>query len=145
LGMVGAGLYLDYSLEIIADGVHSCNEFVSLVYKIKGPGKIILVTDSISATGLKDGMYSFGEFLVKVKEGKVTLEDGTIFGSTLRYSQAIKNFAQATKCSLKELALVTSYNAAKELGVIGGRIKEGYPAKFVELDDELNIKNVWNF
>lgn len=145
LGMVGAGLYLDYNLEIIADGVHSCNEFLALVYKIKGPGKIMLVTDSISATGLKDGMYYLGDVVVKVIEGKATLEDGTIAGSTLRYSQGVKNFAQATKCSLRELALVTSYNAANELGIIGGRIKEGYPAKFVELDEDLNIKNVWNF
>lgn len=145
IGMIGAGLYLEFKLELIVDGIHSSPEFITLVYKIKGPGKIMLVTDSISATGLKDGIYSFGDLTVKVADGKAMLEDGTIAGSTLSFSQAVKNFAHFTKCSLKELAMVTSYNAAVDLGIVGGRIKEGYPAKFVELDDDLNIRKVWNF
>lgn len=145
LGMVGAGFYLDFTVEIIADGVHSSPEFVDLVYKIKGPERIILVTDSISATGLKDGNYMLGDLPVKVMDGKAHLEDGTIAGSTLRFSQAIKNFRKFTGCSLKELAMVSSYNAAMDLKIKGGRIVEGYPAKFVELNDELNIIKTWNF
>ncbi len=145
LGVTGAGLLLDFTLEIIADGIHCAPEFVNLVYKVKGAEKIVLVTDSISATGLEDGNYMLGDLHVKVENGIAKLSDGTLAGSTLRFSQAVKNFAKFTGCSLKELATVSSYNACKDLSLNGGRIKEGYPAKLVLLDDELNIKKVWNF
>ncbi|MGC8820229.1 MAG: N-acetylglucosamine-6-phosphate deacetylase [Fervidobacterium sp.] len=145
LNMVGAGLYLDFTVEMIVDGVHSSPEFVDFVFKIKGSDKIILVTDSISATGLKDGDYMLGDLPVKVRGGKAQLKDGTIAGSTLRFSQAVKNFHRFTKCTLKELAKVSSYNACKDLGIEGGRLLEGYPARFVELDGDLNIKKTWNF
>ncbi|WP_448379373.1 N-acetylglucosamine-6-phosphate deacetylase [Fervidobacterium sp.] len=145
LGVTGAGLLLDFTLEIIADGIHCAPEFVNLVYKVKGAEKIILVTDSISATGLEDGNYMLGDLHVKVENGIAKLSDGTLAGSTLTFSQAVKNFAKFTGCSLKELAMVSSYNACKDLNLNAGRIKEGYPAKLVLLDDELNIKKVWNF
>ncbi|MEJ5257589.1 MAG: N-acetylglucosamine-6-phosphate deacetylase [Fervidobacterium sp.] len=144
-GVTGAGLYFDFLLEIIADGIHSSPDFVSLVYKIKGADKIILITDSISAAGLKDGKYVLGDLPVEVKDGIARLMDDTLAGSTLRFSQAIKNFAKFTKCSLQELAKVSSYNASTDLNLKGGRIIEGYPAKLVLVDRELNIKKTWNF
>ncbi|MCX7653826.1 MAG: N-acetylglucosamine-6-phosphate deacetylase [Fervidobacterium sp.] len=145
LGMVGAGLYLDFTVELIADGIHTCPEFVDFVYRIKRAQRIILITDSISATGMKDGYYILGELPVKVVDGKAQLEDGTIAGSTLRFSEAVKNFQKFTGCRLRELAIVSSYNSALDLGIEGGRIKEGYPAKLVELDGDLNIVKTWNF
>ncbi len=145
LNMVGAGFYFDFIVEIIADGIHSAPEFVDLVYKIKGADKIILVTDSISATGLKDGDYLLGDLPVKVVDGIARLSNGTIAGSTLRFSQALKKFQKFTKCTLQELAKVTSYNACKDLGLDCGRIAEGKDAKFVQLDNELNILKTWNY
>lgn len=139
LGLVGAGLSLDFVVEIIPDGVHTSPEFVRLVYKVKGADRIILVTDSISATGLSDGEYLLGDLRVRVRDGKAQLEDGTIAGSTLRFSQAVKNFSKFTGCSLVELAKVTSYNACLDLGLKAGRVASGYPAKLVLLDRELNI------
>ncbi|QAV32761.1 N-acetylglucosamine 6-phosphate deacetylase [Fervidobacterium changbaicum] len=145
LGVTGAGLLLDFTLEIIADGIHCSPDFVRLVYKIKGAQRIILVTDSISAAGLKDGSYMLGDLHVRVENGIAKLHDGTLAGSTLRFSQAIKNFVKFTDCSLKELAMVSSYNACKDLNLNGGRIKKGHPAKLILLDKDLNIKKVWNF
>jgi len=145
LGVTGAGLLLDFTLEIISDGIHCAPEFVKLVYKTKGPHRIILVTDSISATGLEDGNYMLGDLRVYVEDGIAKLSDGTLAGSTLRFSEAIKNFWRFTGCSLKELAMVSSYNACKDLNLNGGRIKEGFPARLVLLDKELRIKKIWNF
>ncbi len=139
MGMVGAGLYLDFSLELICDGIHLSADFVRLVYKMKGAEKIILVTDSISATGLKDGKYKLGTLDVFIEDGIAKLSDGTLAGSTLTYSKALKNFQKFTGCSLKELARVSSYNSAVELRLNVGRIENNYEAKFVLLDKELNI------
>uniref|UniRef100_A0A7C5VK23 N-acetylglucosamine-6-phosphate deacetylase n=1 Tax=Fervidobacterium thailandense TaxID=1008305 RepID=A0A7C5VK23_9BACT len=145
LGLVGAGLYFDFMVEVIPDGVHTSPEFIELVFKIKGPDKLQIITDSISATGLADGKYHLGDLEVFVEDGKAKLNNGTIAGSTLRYSQAIKNFARFTKCSLRDLVKVSSYNACLELGLNGGRIVEGYPAKLILTNENLDIVKIFNF
>ncbi|MDK2886958.1 MAG: N-acetylglucosamine-6-phosphate deacetylase [Thermosipho sp. (in: thermotogales)] len=139
IGPIGAAFLYKFYVELIIDNVHLSPYFVKLMYKILGPERIILITDSISATGLKDGIYELGGLLVKVENGIAKTEEGILAGSTLRYIDAVKNFKKATNCSLKELSMVTSYNALKNLGMRGGRIKEGYPAKLVLLDENLNV------
>lgn len=141
IGCVGAGLLLDMMLEMISDGIHSSPDFVKLVYKLKGPSKIILITDSIDATGLEDGKYDLGGLEVRVINGRATLKDGTIAGSTLKFSQGVRNFQEWTNCSLKELAAVSSFNALRNLGIDDrGRIASGYFADFVLLDKKLEVK-----
>ena len=141
LGGTGAGLYLDFNLEMIVDGIHSVPEFVDLVYKVKGADKIMLITDSISAAGLEDGVYNLGGLEVEVIDGKCKLtSNGSIAGSTLLFNDAIKNFKNFTGCSLVELSKVSSYNALKNLDVGKlGRIKEGYIANLVVLDEQLSV------
>ncbi|MDK2886458.1 MAG: N-acetylglucosamine-6-phosphate deacetylase [Thermosipho sp. (in: thermotogales)] len=142
VGGIGAAFTFDFYVELIVDNVHLSKEFVKLVYKIIGPERIILVTDSISAAGLKDGIYELGGVLVKVKDGIAKTEEGTLAGSTLKFIDAVKNFKQITNCSLKELSMVSSYNALKSVSIHGGRIKEGYPAKLLLLDENLDLIKV---
>ncbi len=140
LGGMGAGLFFDFNVEMIVDGVHLSPEFVKLIYTLKGPEKISLITDSISAAALEDGEYELGGLKVNVVEGKARLEDGTLAGSTLLFSDAVRNFKKFTNCSLKELSMVSSYNSARTLGIEKvGRIEEGYKANFVLLDKGLNV------
>ncbi|PLV58396.1 N-acetylglucosamine-6-phosphate deacetylase [Thermotoga sp. KOL6] len=140
IGITGAGLLLeDVKLELICDGVHLSKEMIQLVYKVKGARNIVLVTDSISATGVRDGVVFLGDLLVRVKNGVPRLEDGTLAGSTLMFSEAVKNFVKFTKATLKEVALVSSYNSCIELGMKEvGRIKEGGTADLVMLNQNLD-------
>lgn len=144
IGIVGGVFLYKPFVEIIPDLIHLSQDFLRLVYKLLGPDRIILVTDSISATGLKDGIYDLGRLLVKVKDGIARLEDGTLAGSTLKYSDGLRNFKKVTNCSLKDLSKVSSYNALRSIGIDGGRIKEGYPAKFVLLNQDLQIIKVYS-
>jgi len=140
LGGLGAGLYFDFSIEMIVDGIHLSPEFVKLIYNLKGSEKISLITDSISAAALEDGEYELGGLKVNVVDSKATLDDGTLAGSTLLFNDAVKNFKNFTRCSLKELARVSSYNSVLALNLKKiGRIEEGYKANFVLLDKELNV------
>ncbi len=144
LGGVGAGFYLDFNVEMIVDGVHLAPEFVDMVYRTKGAGKIMLITDSIEAAVLKDGKYDLGGLKVSVKDGKATLSNGSLAGSTLLFGQAVKNFKRFTNCSLKELSRVSSYNTAINLKIKNiGRIEEGYKANLVLLDKELNVSKTY--
>jgi len=142
IGGIGAAFILNFYVELIVDNIHLSPEFVRLVYRLIGPERIILITDSISATGLKDGIYNLGSMLVKVKDGIARTEEGSLAGSTLMFIDGVKKFKKITNCSLKELSMVSSYNALESLQIDGLRIKEGYPAKFILLDEELNIKKV---
>ncbi|KLO23019.1 MULTISPECIES: N-acetylglucosamine-6-phosphate deacetylase [unclassified Marinitoga] len=146
IGGVGAGLLENFKIELIVDNIHTSEEFIKLIYKIKNIDDIILITDSISATNLKDGIYSLGELKVTVKNKRATLDNGTIAGSTLTFDEGVRNFYSITNCSLKELSKVSSYNALQNLNIKNeGRIKDGYIANFVIMDKNLNvIKTIFN-
>ena len=140
IGCVGAGIALPMSLELIADGIHSAPDFIRLIYSLKGAGKIILITDSMSAAGLDDGNYDLGGLDVEVAKGRATLRDGTLAGSTLLFSDAVRNFRQFTDCTLTELSRVSSYNALQEVGISDrGRVAEGFEADIVVMNRELDV------
>ena len=53
-GIVEAGYLLDdMTVEVIADGKHLPASLLKLIYKIKGPDHICLVTDAVGAAGLE--------------------------------------------------------------------------------------------
>lgn len=98
--------------EMIADGFHVDPIMVRLYYKAKGANRVVLVTDSMSATGMPDGKYTLGEMEVDVLEGRCT-SGGTIAGSVLTLDRAVQNFAQFTGADLGTAATAASLNPAK--------------------------------
>lgn len=89
-GLIGALSDYNVRAELIADGIHVHPSVIRLIYKVAGE-KLILISDSMRATGLSDGEYVLGDLKVFVKNGKATLSDGTIAGSTTTLFQAVKN------------------------------------------------------
>ena len=142
IGGTGSGLYFDFSLEMIVDGIHSSPEFVNLIYRIKGADRIFLITDSMAAAGMPNGKYELGGLDVFVKDGKAVLDNGALAGSTLLFKNAVKNFSKFTNCTYQELTKVSSYNSLKQMKMTDelGLIQEGYKANLVLLDMDLNLK-----
>lgn len=109
--------------ELICDGIHVAPELVRLWLKVKGHDKGILITDSISATGMPDGIYGLGTFKVKVADGKaLAAEDlahgkSTLAGSVLTMDRAVANLQRFTGASLQIATQMASYNPAAMLGV----------------------------
>jgi N-acetylglucosamine-6-phosphate deacetylase len=141
IGATGAGLYMDFDIEMIVDGIHTSPEFVDLVYRIKGADRIFLITDSMAAAGMPDGEYELGGLTVYVNGGKAVLKDGTLAGSTLLFIDGVRNFHRYTRCSYEELVKVSSWNSLKQLkrDDTVGRIEEGYLANLVLLDKNLRL------
>jgi N-acetylglucosamine-6-phosphate deacetylase len=139
-GMVGGGLrFSDILVEVIADGVHLCPEMLDLIFRIKGSDGIMLITDAMRASGMPDGYYDLGGLKVQVINGKATLADGTVAGSTLQFHKALQNVYQITNLPLKELVKTTSWNQASSLGLKNyGKLEEGFYADIVVLDRNLN-------
>lgn len=116
-GTAGAGLLSDAYVELICDGFHLHPQTVRLVYKTKSISKIILISDSMSATGCDDGEYSIAGMPVHVKNGKALGDDGTISGSTLNLFDGLINFTDFCSVSLEEAVPCVTYNPACMLGL----------------------------
>jgi N-acetylglucosamine-6-phosphate deacetylase len=136
-GMLGVVLDRDdLFAEIIADGVHVTPSAVRLYYKAKPHGKAILVTDSMSATGMPDGNYMLGNLEVQVKDGVCSYQ-GSLAGSVLTMDRAIENFAAFTHCGVALAARMASYNPALMLGLEdrAGSMAYGCDANLNVLDE----------
>ncbi len=142
VGMVGAGL-LDERLkiELIADLIHVSPEAIKLAVKCRGWENIILVTDSISATGLGDGAFKLGNINVQVRDGLCTvMGSDTIAGSTLTLDRAIRNL-MGLGYSLEEVIPSSSSIPANLLGFTDrGLLSPGYRADICVLDDDATVE-----
>jgi N-acetylglucosamine-6-phosphate deacetylase len=139
-GVVGAAfLHEELKAEMIADGVHVRPEMVKLSYQNKGKHGLILITDSMRAKCLKNGIYDLGGQAVTVQDGKALLKDGTLAGSILKLGHAVKNMIKFADCSLEDTIEMASVNPAKQLKIFGrkGSIAAGKDADIVLLDEQL--------
>lgn len=141
-GLVGAALTSDCYVEIICDDYHINSSVYQIVLDTKGYDKILLITDSMRAGGLEDGIYDLGGQEVSVRDGKCRLEDGTIAGSILAFNDAVKNFYKGTDISLEHLFSMTSKNQAEYLGIDDkvGSIEKGKLADLVVLNKKLDVE-----
>lgn len=142
-GIIGAALTEDeLSVELIADGFHLGDIILKLVYKTKPKDKIILVTDAMMAAGLSDGEYSLAGQKVIVKNGKATLESGSLAGSTLSMIKAVLNFKEKVGVKLEDAVFMASYSPAKLLGLENkkGSLEIGKDADITIFDKDFNIK-----
>jgi N-acetylglucosamine-6-phosphate deacetylase len=89
---------------------------VSLAWKCKR-GRLILVTDAVSALGLPPGRYSLGDYPVFVDDTSVRLADGTLAGSIVTPEASIRNLAAWAGCSLAEATQTMSSAPAALLGL----------------------------
>jgi N-acetylglucosamine-6-phosphate deacetylase len=136
-GVVGAGLSLrSIRCELIADNLHVHPVVMDILYRIKGPEGIILITDAVEAAGQPDGEQTVDGRPVVVSNGTVCLPDGTLAGSTLTMDRALRNLAQATGEKIEDLWQATSLNAARAIGIEDrkGQLAVGMDADFAILE-----------
>jgi N-acetylglucosamine-6-phosphate deacetylase len=141
-GAVTAALLSDQvTAELILDGHHLHPAIVQLALKVKTMKNLVLVTDSMRAKCLKNGVYDLGGQAVTVKNSMATLADGTLAGSVLTMNGALRNLIKFTGCSLKEALQMVSENPAKKMGIFDrkGSIALHKDADLVVLDDGLNV------
>ena len=146
-GVVGAALLCDGYAELICDGMHICPEVVALTYKIKGSDRLVLITDSMEATGHGDGEYSIAGMKVIVKDGKALTTDGALAGSTLELADGIRNLVRFAGISLEKAIPCATRNPAAMLKLDDcGTIEVSKRADLLVIteDDErvFEIKNI---
>ncbi|WP_257325217.1 N-acetylglucosamine-6-phosphate deacetylase [Pseudoalteromonas rhizosphaerae] len=142
-GCAGAVLMNDDALvEVIADGVHLHPTILKLIYKLKGPQKIALISDCINAGGLNDGEYKLGKMDVVVQQGVARTASGSLAGSTLTLEQAVKNMHQLGSVELREAINMASIVPAQFLNIASqvGSLAEGKHANFAILNSDFSIQ-----
>ena len=144
--IIGAALESDVYCEMICDGLHLHPAIVRLLWKTKGPQRLVAITDSIMAAGLPDGNYHLGVNQVVVEKGDAKLaSDGTRAGSTLTQDRALRNLLSFTGRPLEEILPVLTENPAKLIGVYDrkGSIEDGKDADLVVLDEQNQVADVF--
>jgi N-acetylglucosamine-6-phosphate deacetylase len=126
--------------EIICDGIHVDPLMVRLFFKAKERGRIILVTDGMSATGMPDGTYMLGDMEVKVRDGRCTSND-TLAGSVLTLDRGVQNFINFTSASLDTAVAAASRNPSRLMGIDDswGSLEEGRAANITVLSPSAEV------
>jgi len=140
-GIIGAALTRDdVFVEIIADGIHVDPAAIKMVIKAKNYDKILIISDATPLAGFPDGEYTFPGFpKITIKNGKATLPDGTLAGSTLTLDKALKNLVN-WGIPIEKAALMLSTNKARLLNLpTKGELKVGYDADMVILNKDFEV------
>jgi N-acetylglucosamine-6-phosphate deacetylase len=105
----------------------------------------MLVTDAMPPVGSDITSFTVGETAVTAREGMLRSDDGTLAGSDLDMTSALRNCVALMQVDLGSASQMASATPADFIGIGNayGRISEGYRADLVQLDDALNIQNVW--
>jgi N-acetylglucosamine-6-phosphate deacetylase len=147
-GVIEAGYCMDdMKVEIIADGCHLPKELLQMIYKIKGPSNIALVTDSIRAAGMPEGpLYVLGNkdegIQCIVEDGVAKLPDRTAFaGSVATTDRLVRTMRYIADVSLVDAVRMMTVTPAKIIGIADrkGILAPEKDADIVIFDDQINI------
>lgn len=128
--------------ELIADGHHVHHKMIELLYKVKGVNHITLISDCTGTNQLPDGCHQIGGKTVYKKNGKVTLANGQLAGSSLTLNKAVQYMFKNCGVPIEEVVQMATFNSAQVCGVSDrkGRIAVGYDADLVILSRELEVE-----
>lgn len=145
-GVIGAVRDSDSChVELICDGVHIHPSVIRATFAMFGAQRMILISDSMRATGLDDGEYTLGGQPVTVKGNLATLHDGTIAGSATNLMDCMRFVVKHAGLPLETAVMCATANPAKEIDIFDevGSIAVGKKADFVLLDQDLNLAGVY--
>lgn len=131
--------------ELICDGVHIHPSVIRATFAMFGAERMILISDSMRATGLEDGEYTLGGQPVTVRGNLATLHDGTIAGSATNLMDCMRFAVKQAGIPLEDAIMCATANPAKEINIFDetGSISVGKKADFVLLNDALDIIGVY--
>jgi N-acetylglucosamine-6-phosphate deacetylase len=135
-------------VEVIADGCHLPAPLLQLIYKIKGAGKIALITDAMRAAGMPEGKSLLGSkrngLTVLVEDGVAKLPDRSSFaGSVATTDRLVRNMVRLAGVPLPEAVQMMTQTPAAILGISNrkGSITAGKDADIVIFDQEIRVSH----
>jgi N-acetylglucosamine-6-phosphate deacetylase len=147
-GVIESAFLIDaMDVEIIADGIHLPPPLLKLVYKIKGPDRIALITDAMRAAGMPEGDSILGNIKtglkVIVENGVAKMADRSSFaGSVATTDRLVRTMVKMADIPLVEAVRMMSKTPATIMGVENtkGTLTAGKDADVLIFDENINIK-----
>lgn len=143
-----AFLIPEMDVEIIADGIHLPPPLLRLVYQIKGPDRIALVTDAMRGAGMPEGPSILGSLRhginVLVEDGVAKMPDRSGFaGSVATMDRLVRTMVHQAHIPLIDAVKMASSTPARMMGATHlGTLAEGKRADILLFDDDIRIKLV---
>jgi N-acetylglucosamine-6-phosphate deacetylase len=133
-------------VEVIGDGIHLPAPLLKLIYKIKGPDRITLVTDAMRNAGMPEGESILGSLKnglkVIVEDGVAKLPDKTAFaGSVATTDRLVRNMINLAGVPLPEAVRMMTMTPATIMGVNDkkGSLIAGKDADILIFDENISI------
>lgn len=142
-GLVGAALMAGAYAELICDGFHIHPAVVNAVHRMFAE-KLVIISDSLRCAGMPDGEYELGGQQIIVRDGKATLFDGTIAGSSTNLMQELRNVV-SFGIPLEDAVYALTEAPARSIGCFGtiGSLAEGKQADFLIVGGKLDLQAVY--
>ena len=150
-GVIESAYLLDeMDVEIIADGVHLPAPLLKLVYKLKGPGRIALITDAMRAADMPPGDSVLGSLKnglpVLVEDGVAKLPDRTAFaGSVATADRLIRTMMEMAEVPLIECIRMISETPARIMNIQDkkGTLAPGKDADIVIFNAQIEVQQTF--
>jgi N-acetylglucosamine-6-phosphate deacetylase len=146
-GVIESAFLIDeMDVEIIADGVHLPAPLLKLIYKIKGPDKIALITDAMRAAGMPPGESIIGNIhtglKVIVEDGVSKMPDRSSFaGSVATADRLVRTMIYMAGVSLVDAIRMITLTPASIMKISGqkGSLTVGKDADIVIFDEDISV------
>ena len=126
--------------EAICDLHHLHPGTIELIYRCKGRGKMLLVSDSTMPNGLPDGEYFATNHPVVVKDGVARTPEGNLSGGTCFLGECVKKLI-ALGLPAEDCIRMASETPADRLGLSRmGRLAIGTEDHMAGLDENGNVQ-----
>jgi N-acetylglucosamine-6-phosphate deacetylase len=139
-GVAGAGMMLpELTTELICDGIHVHPAVVKLLFSVKGPDSVCMITDAVFCAGLPDGEYGS----VTMRQGEIMLSDGaSLAGSGLTTLAGLRNALKFTGLPLEMILPSITSVPARQAGLSDrkGSLAKGKDADFLLVDEDLRLQ-----
>jgi N-acetylglucosamine-6-phosphate deacetylase len=149
-GMVEA-IFLEDRLttEVISDGIHLSADMLKMPYKIKGPGKVAIVSDAMRGAGMPDGEYTFGprngqRAIVKDRESRVITGEW-LASSTFRLNEMVRVYSRLVGAPVHEVVRMASLTPATIIRQADrvGSLEKGKLADIILFDEDIEMRRVF--
>ena len=145
-GIVGTALSEPrLTAGLIVDGIHVDPVSVRAAFAAKGADRIALVTDAMPTVGTSLDRFNLVGRAIKLINGRLTTEEGTLAGAHLDMASAVRNAVRLAKVPLEDALRAASLTPAQFLGIENerGAIVPGARADLVALTDRLTVAATW--
>jgi N-acetylglucosamine-6-phosphate deacetylase len=148
-GVVGAYMALpQLGGSVIVDGFHFHPRLLGPLVQLKGPDKLILVSDASTVAGCAPGYYTSGGLQVEVHPGGYATSGrggGWLAGSTITLFDAVQRAVTLANTPLHTAVRLATLTPATYLGMQArkGHLQVGANADFLVIDSDLNLRYVF--